>query len=155
MADHDPTGLLAMTTGIIANFVANNRVTPEELPGLVATVHGSLSRLSEDTEPEIEIAPARLTPAAVRKLIQPDGIVSLIDGRKFKSMRRHLTFQGYTPQTYRDHFGLPSDFPMVAPEYAAQRSALAKAAGLGTGGRQPKKVAPVEKSARKPRAPKA
>ena len=154
MADHDPTGLLAMTTGIIANFVANNRVTPEELPGLVATIHGSLSRLGQEPEPELDIAPARLTPAGVRKLIQPDGIVSLIDGRKFKSMRRHLTLQGYTPQSYRDHFGLPSDFPMVAPEYAAQRSALAKAAGLGSGGRQPKKVVSAEKTPRKPRASK-
>lgn len=151
MADHDPTGLLAMTTGIIANFVANNRVTPDELPGLVATVHGSLSRLGGEPEPEEADTPARLTPAAIRKLVQPDGIVSLIDGRKFKSMKRHLSLQGYTPESYREHFGLPKDFPMVSSEYAAQRSALAKAAGLGQGGRPAKKDA---KPARKSRAAK-
>lgn len=149
MTNHDPTGLLAMTTGIIANFVANNRVTPEELPGLVATVHGSLSRLGGEPEPEETEAPARLTPAAIRKLIQPDGIVSLIDGRKFKSMKRHLSLQGYTPESYREHFGLPKDFPMVSPEYSQARSALAKSMGLGSGGRQAKKAV---KPARKPRA---
>lgn len=141
-----------MTTGIIANFVANNRVTPDELPGLVATVHGSLSRLGDGSseEPETE-TPERLTPAAIRKLITPQGITSLIDGRKFKSLKRHLSLAGYTPQAYRAHFGLPADFPMVHPDYAAQRSALAKSMGLGSGGRQPKKA---ERVTRKPRAAK-
>lgn len=156
MADHDPSGLLVMTTGIIANFVANNRVTADELPGLVAIVHGSLSRLG-DTAPNepVSDAPARLTPAAIRKLVTPEGITSLIDGRKFKSLKRHLSLQGYTPQAYRDHFGLPADFPMVSPEYAARRSALAKSSGLGLGGRQPKGKATAGKPAREPRAPKA
>lgn len=78
MADTDQSTLLAMTTGIVANFVANNRVSPDELPRLVTLVHGSLSRLGGDPEPEEPDAPARLTPAAIRKLIQPDGIVSLV-----------------------------------------------------------------------------
>ena len=112
MADN-PNALLEMTTGIIANFVANNRVTPEELPGLVATVHGSLSRLGGEPEPEEKAAPERLTPAAIRKLITPDGIRSLIDGRVFKSMKRHLTLNGMSPQEYRIRYGLPADFPMV------------------------------------------
>ncbi|WP_426039363.1 MucR family transcriptional regulator [Brevundimonas sp. DC300-4] len=155
MADTDQSALLAMTTGIIANFVANNRVSPDELPGLVAMVHGSLSRLGGDPEPEEAEAPARLTPAAIRKLIQPDGIVSLIDGRKFKSMKRHLSLQGYTPKSYRAHFSLPKDFPMVSPEYAAQRSALAKSMGLGQGGRQPKKAEIAAKPARKAKTPKS
>lgn len=155
MADTDHSALLAMTTGIVANFVANNRVSPDELPGLVTMVHGSLSRLDGEPEPEEADAPARLTPAAIRKLIQPDGIVSLIDGRKFKSMKRHLSIQGFTPESYREHFSLPKDFPMVSPEYAAKRSVLAKSMGLGQGGRQPKKAEVAVKPARKPKAPKS
>ena len=155
MADTDQSALLVMTTGIIANFVANNRVSPDELPGLVTMVHGSLSHLGGDPEPEETEAPARLTPAAIRKLIQPDGIVSLIDGRKFKSMKRHLSLQCFTPESYRAHFSLPKDFPMVSPEYAAQRSALAKSMGLGQGGRQPKKAEIAAKPARKAKTPKS
>ena len=155
MADTDQSALLVMTTGIIANFVANNRVSPDELPGLVTMVHGSLSHLGGDPGPEETEAPARLTPAAIRKLIQPDGVVSLIDGRKFKSMKRHLSLQGYTPKSYRAHFSLPKDFPMVSPEYAAQRSALAKSMGLGQGGRQPKKAEIAAKPARKAKTPKS
>ena len=155
MADTDQSALLAMTTGIIANFVANNRVSPDELPGLVTMVHGSLSRLGGDPEPEEADAPARLTPAAIRKLIQPYGIVSLIDGRQFKSMKRHLSINGFTPEGYRAHFSLPKDFPMVSPEYTARRSALAKSMGLGQGGRQPKKAEMAARSARKPTSPKS
>lgn len=134
MAEQDETGLLAMTTGIVANFVAHNRVSPDDLPGIVTSVHAALSALGQPVEEEPNL-PQRLTPAAIRKLIRPDGIVSLIDGRSFKSMRRHLTMHGYTPESYRERYGLPSDFPMVAADYAAARSAMAKAIGLGTGGR--------------------
>ncbi len=155
MADNDTSGLLEMTTGILANYVSNNRVAPDELPALIASIHGSLSRLGGEPEPEPEEAPERLTPAAIRKLIQPDGIRSLIDGRVFKSMKRHLSLNGMTPQDYRTKYGLPADFPMVHPDYAAQRSAMAKSFGLGQGGRQPKKATPATRSPRKPKAPKA
>ena len=154
MADTDQTALLAMTTGIVANFVANNRVSPDELPGLVTMVHAALSGLGGDPEAEEAVTPARLTPAAIRKLIGPDGIISLIDGRKFKSMKRHLSLQGFTPESYREHFSLPKDFPMVSPEYAARRSALARSMGLGLGGRQPKADV-AAKPARKPKTPKS
>ena len=86
--------------------------------------------------------------------IGPDGIISLIDGRKFKSMKRHLSLQGFTPESYREHFSLPKDFPMVSPEYAARRSALARSMGLGLGGRQPKADV-AAKPARKPKTPKS
>lgn len=154
MADTDQFALLAITTGIVANFVSNNRVTPDEIPQLVTIVHGSLSRLGGYVEPDEAETPARLSPAAIRKLIQSDGIVSLIDGRKFKSMKRHLSSQGFTPESYRDHFFLPKDFPMVSPEYAAQRSALARSSGLGQVGRKSKQAKLGSKSAWKPRAPK-
>lgn len=132
MAENNNSALLVMTTGIVANYVANNRLSPDELPGFVATVHGSLKRLgeSQNKDPTSE-ATKRLTPGAIRRLITPQGITSLIDGRHFKSLRRHVSAAGYTPETYRERFGLPADFPMVHPEYSAQRSALAKSMGLG------------------------
>lgn len=147
MADQD-NSLLDMTVGIVANYVSNNRVQPDELAGLISSVHNALGSVGQPVQ-ETPQAPETLTPAAIRKLITPQGITSLVDGRKFKSLKRHLSLNGYTPKAYREHFGLPDDFPMVHPEYAARRSALAKSAGLGQGGRQPKKVAA------KPRAPKA
>lgn len=145
MTDDNTTALLEMTTGIIANYVANNRVTPDELPGLIASVHGSLASVGGPAPDQESDAPDRLTPAQIRKLVTPAGITSLIDGRKFKSLRRHVTANGYTAESYREHFGLPKDFPMVSPDYAASRSALAKASGLG-------RKKPEAKRGRKPKA---
>lgn len=151
MSEEDKSGLLDMTVGIVANFVSNNRVSPDELPGLIATIHSSLANVGQAMEPKVE-TPERLTPSAIKKLVTPNGIRSLIDGRVFKSMKRHLTQKGWTPESYREHFGLPNDFPMVHPEYSQTRSALAKSIGLGSGGRQPRKAT---KPDRKPRALKA
>lgn len=147
----EKTGLLDMAVGIIANYVAYNRVTPDELPNLIASVHSSLANVGQTVEAEAP-EPERLTPAAIRKLITPTGIKSLIDGREFRSMKRHLTMNGYSPESYREHFALPKDFPMVHPDYSAARSQMAKSMGLGSGGRKPKAAA---KPTRKPRASKA
>jgi predicted transcriptional regulator len=154
LADQNDTGLLAMTAHIVASYLENNAAKPEDIPALITSVHASIAGLGSEPEPEEPEAPARLTPAAIRKLIQPDGITSLIDGRKFKSMRRHLSLQGFTPESYREHFGLPKDFPMVAPEYAAARSQLAKSMGLGARGRKPRAAEAPAKPARKARAAK-
>lgn len=137
-----------MTVGIVANFVSNNLVDPDQLPGLIVTVHASLANIGPAVQPKVEIA-ERLTPSAIRKLMTPDGIRSLIDGRVFKSMKRHLTLNGWTPESYREHFGLPTDFPIVHPGYSQARSALAKSSGLGSGGRK------ATKTAHKPRAARA
>lgn len=145
MPEDKTTALLEMTTGIIANYVAHNRVTPDALPGLIASVHRSLSGAGNPAAGSQDEAPDRLTPAQIKKLVTAAGIKNLIDGRTFKSLRRHVTTHGYTPETYREHFGLPRDFPMVSPDYAAARSALARASGLGQ-----KKAA--AKPARKPGA---
>jgi predicted transcriptional regulator len=136
LADKE-NGLLEMTVGIVANYVSNNRVSPEELAGLVSAVHSSLANVGQPVE-EVPAVPERLSPAAIKKLITADGITSLVDGRKFKSLKRHLALNGFTPQAYREHFGLPKDFPMVHPDYAAKRSALAKSMKLGSGGRSRK-----------------
>ncbi|GAA0202687.1 putative transcriptional regulator [Brevundimonas nasdae] len=152
MSDSSNDGLLAMTVGIVGTYVAANRIDPGALPTLIQTVHGSLHDLNAPLEAGQAEQPERLTAAQIRKLVTPAGIISLITQKPFKSMKRHITTHGYTPESYRIHFGLPTDFPMVHPDYAAARSALAKSMGLGQGGRQKKKAAPVAKRARKPKA---
>ena len=149
IADND--ALLEMTVGIVANYVAANRLDPASLPSLIQSVHSSLGKLGEPAESEPVDAPPRPTAAQIRKLVTPAGIISLITHKPFKSMKRHITTHGYTPESYRAHFGLPADFPMVHPDYAAARSALAKSMGLGQGDRQKKKAAPMAKRARKPK----
>ncbi len=144
MANDDKDGLLEMTVGIVANYVAANRIDPASLPGLIHSVYGSLDGLGQPDEPAPSDRPERLTPAQIRKLVTPAGIISLITQKPFKSMKRHITTHGFTPETYRKHFGLPSDFPMVHPDYAAARSVLAKSMGLGQGGRQARKAVVVK-----------
>ena len=128
--DEYPQGkeILAWTTTIVAAHVGNNTVAIHDLPQLIRTVHDSLAGLSA--------APAagdRRQPAVpVRNSVTPDHIVCLEDGRKFKMLKRHLaTAYGMTPEEYRKKWGLPEDYPMVAPGYAEQRSSLAKELGLG------------------------
>ena len=133
--DSTAPDLLAMTTGVIANYVANNRVEPAALPALIAAVHASFAGLGEPLPEPVE-AYDKPTPAQIRKSVTDAGIVSFLDGKTYQSMRRHLTNRGLTPDGYRERFGLPANYPIVAPAYAARRSALAKAAGLGQGGRQ-------------------
>lgn len=140
MADgtQDNAALLDMTVGIVANYVGGNKVEPAAVPGLIQAVYASLSSLGGEVAPEPEARPERMTAAQIRRLITPAGIISLITQQPFKSMKRHLTTHGYTPESYRAHFGLPGDFPMVHPDYARARSELAKSMGLGQGGRKPK-----------------
>jgi predicted transcriptional regulator len=143
--------LLDMTADIVAAYVTHNKIDATALPGLIASIHAALG--STRSEPVEEVKPVqRLTAAQARKLITPGGIISLITQKPFKSMKRHLSIHGYTPQSYREAFGLPADFPMVHPDYAKARSDLAKAMGLGAGGRQAPKSAPKTKPGRKPKA---
>jgi len=150
VANDDKDNLLEMTVGIVANYVVANRIDPASLPTLIKTVHDSLGALGQPIGPEPSEKAERLTAGQARKLITPAGIISLITQKPFKSMKRHITTHGYTPESYREHFGLPSDFPMVHPDYAAARSALAKSMGLGQGGRQARKA--VVKPGRKGKA---
>jgi predicted transcriptional regulator len=116
---------------IVTSFVSNNSVPRGELPTLIEVVHAAVKRLADGAG----VAPAVTQPPApavsVRKSVTPDYLICLDDGRKFKSLRRHLTMLGMTPEQYRAKWSLSSDYPMVAPNYAAQRSALAKSIGLG------------------------
>ena len=131
--------LLALTTEIVASHVSNNDVSTEELPNLIQQVYSSLASAA----PGIAKAEAEVPQPAVpiKKSVMPDHIVCLEDGKKLKMLKRHLkTRYDMTPDEYRERWGLPSDYPMVAPNYAAQRSELAKKIGLGTkGGRRKKR----------------
>jgi len=120
-----------LTAEIISAYVSNNTVVPEALPAVIADVHEALSKAAQRIGPaELE----ELRPAvAVKKSVTPDYIVCLEDGKKFKSLKRHLrTHYNLSPEEYREKWGLPHDYPMVAPNYAAARSQLAKQMGLGT-----------------------
>jgi predicted transcriptional regulator len=121
---------IELTADIVSAYVSNNPVPAGEMPGLINQVHSALLRISNGNG---EIAPEPLKPAiSVKKSITPDYIVCLEDGKKFKSLKRHLRTQySMTPEQYREKWGLAADYPMVAPNYAAARSHLAKQMGLG------------------------
>ena len=131
MQDAERPELLELTAGIVSAFVSNNVVTAGDLPAIIQDVHGALRRASEGSaEPVRE----DLRPAIpVKRSVTPDHIVCLEDGLKFKSLKRHLRSRyNMSPEQYREKWGLPHDYPMVAPNYAAARSELAKKMGLGT-----------------------
>jgi len=131
MDDADKADLVQLTAGIISAYVSNNTVVPEALPAVIADVHEALSKAAQRIGPaeREELRPA----VALKKSVTPDFIVCLEDGKKFKSLKRHLrTHYNLSPEEYREKWGLPHDYPMVAPNYAAARSKLAKEMGLGT-----------------------
>lgn len=133
MAEDAQDMLLTLTTDIVAAHVSNNAVGIADLPDLITRVHGALAGLgSPVVKPVEEQKPA----VSIRSSVKPDFIVCLEDGKKLKMMRRHLmTAYGMTPDDYRAKWNLPKDYPMVAPNYAETRRALAKSIGLGTKGR--------------------
>ena len=122
--------VLRMTTEVVAAYLANNSMPATQIPDVINTVYGSLSRLDGTAATARPRTPK--APVAIRKSIMPDYIVCLEDGKKLKMLKRHLrTVYGMTPEEYRAKWGLPSDYPMVAPNYSRQRSAFAKKIGLG------------------------
>ena len=130
MPDATRITLVELTSEVIAAYVAKNHLQPSDLPALIASVHASFVSLGQAPEPEVSAEPLR--PAVpIRKSITDDYLISLEDGRKLKSMKRYLAGLGMTPDEYRAKWGLPRDYPMVAPAYAAKRSELAKSLGLG------------------------
>ncbi|MCA0012022.1 MucR family transcriptional regulator [Mesorhizobium sp. B292B1B] len=137
--------LISLTADVVAAYVQNNPLPTTGLPDLITSVHAALSKLKQPAvAPKPELIPA-VNP---KKSVFPDYIISLENGRKFKSMRRHLGLLGMTPEAYRAKWGLAKDYPMVAPSYAAQRSALAKASGLGRKAALPSKAERAKRKAR-------
>jgi predicted transcriptional regulator len=125
------SNLIELAAEVVATFVSNNPLPKGELPSLIQAVHTAVARLAAGPE-SVRLRIEVRTPAVpIRSSITPDFLICLDDGKRFKSLRRHLSGLGLTPEQYREKWKLPSDYPMVAPNYAAQRSALAKQIGLG------------------------
>ncbi|WP_245293466.1 MucR family transcriptional regulator [Methylobacterium sp. CCH5-D2] len=138
------------TVGIVCAYVSNNSVPAADLAALISTVHATLTGLAggsapADAEPEV----TKPSPAEIRKSIRPDGLISFIDGKSYKTLKRHLTRHGLDPQSYRARYGLPADYPTTSANYSAQRSALAKSLGLGQPGRAATGAEPEPESAGK------
>ena len=125
----DNAVVLELTTEIVASYVSNNTVGVEDLAGVIQGVHKTLQGLGTQAPQTDRPKPA----VSVKKSITPDYIVCLEDGKQLKMLKRHLkTAYNMSPEDYRERWGLPADYPMVAPNYAQRRSALAKKIGLGT-----------------------
>ncbi|MBY0297432.1 MAG: MucR family transcriptional regulator [Methylobacterium sp.] len=160
MTDAAPTTPVELAADIVSAYVSKNSVRAADLPDLLKSVHDALSSLVNPLPPAAEETP-KATPAQIKKSITPDTLISFLDGKPYKSLKRHLTKHGMTPEEYRTKFGLPRDYPMVAASYAAQRSELAKSLGLGQRRREraaAKAAAPdaaVKGPAKRGRKPKA
>jgi predicted transcriptional regulator len=131
----DNQNLLTLTAEIVASHLANNAVSVADLPAVITNVHDALAGLGAAKPENVPDAPKRAI--SVRASIQPEHLISMIDGKPYKMLKRHLSLNGYTPETYRQTFGLPRDYPMVAATYSETRRALAHKSGLG---RKPKEV---------------
>ena len=126
----DQSLIIALTTEIVANYVANNTVAVADLPSLIQTINQTLTNLGQPeaaAEPEAQ----KITPGQVKKSIRPDGLISFIDGKPYKTLKRHLSKHGLSVEEYKAKFGLPKDYPTTAADYSAKRSEMAKSLGLG------------------------
>jgi predicted transcriptional regulator len=123
-----PLDFASITADIVSSYVANNSVHRGDLPTVIASVHAALLGL---TTPKQEEADKPQPAVSIRKSITPDFLISLEDGKKYKTLKRHLGKLGLTAEDYRAKWGLPGDYPMVAPNYALRRSELARSSGLG------------------------
>ncbi|BDL38588.1 MucR family transcriptional regulator [Methylorubrum extorquens] len=140
MEDSTSPDLLTMTADIVAAFVSNNSVPASELPNLLVQVHGAFASLLATSSAEAGSEIEKPTPAQIKKSITPDALISFVDGKPYRTLKRHLTVHGLSVDEYRTRYGLPSDYPSVSANYSATRSALAKQLGLGN---QRKKVEPA------------
>ena len=146
MENQNTSNLSELTAEIVSAYVSNNTVRAEDLPTLISDVHSALQQApNRKAEPATE---PQQPAVSIRKSVTPDYIISLEDGQKFKSLKRHLmTAYGMTPAEYRAKWGLRSDYPMVAPNYAKSRSELARSIGLGRKASNPEEQAPIEENA--------
>jgi predicted transcriptional regulator len=136
----DGDKLKELVAEVAAAYFSNSHVSVAEIPSVVTQIAASLSAVGETAAaPDAggaasEPAPPKLTAAQIRKSVTEDGLVSFEDGRRYKTLKRHLAIRGLTPAEYREKWGLPRDYPIVAASYSAKRSALAKSLGLGQKG---------------------
>ncbi|TGX49041.1 transcriptional regulator [Sphingomonas gei] len=162
----EENNLVEMTIEIVASYVAHNNIRPEDVPDFIAKTHAAITGIAKEPEAPAEPSPpaeAEYTPAvSVRKsLATPDHILSMIDGKPYKTLKRHLGTHGLTPAEYRARYGLKADYPMVAPGYSEQRRDVAKRLGLGRKRQEPasapeaQQPAPQTEPAAKSKAPRA
>ena len=145
--------LTTLTAEIVANYTSGNKITAGELPALITSVHAALSSAGQPPAPA-EPETAKATSSQIKKSMSEHALVSFLDGKSYKSLKRHLSTNGMSPDEYRTKYGLPRDYPMVAPSYSAQRSELAKKLGLGNKRttKPAPEPAPAKKGGRKPKA---
>ncbi|MBM0207561.1 MucR family transcriptional regulator [Micromonospora sp. STR1s_5] len=138
--------IVALAVEIVSAYVGNNSVHMADLPNVIASIHSALRSLGQPRQPVQE----KRTPLMpIKKTITPDHLISLEDGKRYKSLRRHLGGRGLTPEQYREKWGLPKDYPMVAPNYSAKRSQMAKSFGLGQMRQKQVAAAPAIRGRRK------
>ena len=146
----DTQELITLTADIVAAHVSNNSVPTAEVASLIQSVYGALQSIGGSApEPQAEKPKGAVS---LRASIKPEYLISMIDGKQYKMLRRHISQHGYSPESYRETFGLPRDYPMVASNYAEQRRALAHKIGLG---RKPRTAEPVEAPKPRGRKPRA
>src|SRR5215218_371922 len=129
MTQNSPPNYFELTAELVSAYVSHNALPAADLPSLIRAVHTALSQVGSGKAEQPEPAPK--PPVPIRKSITPDHLISLEDGKPYRSLTRHLAKRGLTPEAYRRKWGLPSTYPMVAPNYSKQRSDLTRALGLG------------------------
>lgn len=151
--ENEHSGQIELAVDIVAAYVSNNSVPATELPGLIDIVHVALSQLTP-AQAGSNRPVEKLTAAQIRKSITKEHLISFEDGKPYKTLRRHLTLRGLSPEAYRAKWGLPLDYPMTAASYSAQRSELARALGLGQQRRKYNGSTPSAAQAAPPTTPK-
>ena len=145
--------IMEMTAQLVSAYVAKNPVPMSEFPGLIESVHAKLNALNQPSSAEPDTSSEKAKPAVpIKKSVTQDYIISLEDGKRYKTLRRHLGKLGLSPDQYRAKWNLPADYPMIASSYAENRSMLAKRIGLGRRPKPEAEPAPVQKPSRKAKA---
>lgn len=137
LSDTPPNiGKIKLSVEIVRAYVGNNVLPARDLPALIANVHAALAGIGiAPAAPNVgKIEVEKPTPAQIRKSVTPDALISFIDGKPYKTLKRHLAAHGLNAHSYRERYGLPADYPTTAPSYSAQRSSMAKGFGLGQRG---------------------
>ncbi|KQO72144.1 MucR family transcriptional regulator [Methylobacterium sp. Leaf469] len=129
--ESDAARLITLAADIVSAYVSNNHVQSAELPKLLSDVHEAIRGVTANGAPAVETGPPKATPQEIRRSITADYLISFEDGKQYKTLRRHLTLRGLTPEQYRAKWGLAPDYPMTSASYSEQRSELARALGLG------------------------
>ena len=153
--DAPAVDFIDLAADIVSAYVSKNSVRPSDLPDLLASIHSTLAGISQGSATEAPTVD-KPTPSQIRKSIRPDALISFVDGKPYKTLKRHLNKSGMTIEQYRERYGLPRDYPSTAASYSEQRSALARSLGLGQQRKKaaPKAAEPAETLSEKPkRAP--